>query len=495
MNNMNQGGLIEIIPDAQGTYNAFRSMGYENIATIADLMDNSIDANASEIRLTISDLDRIIIADNGSGMSYDVLCKAIQIGGKKVHDSEMDLGKYGLGLITASLSMGTLLKIITSSNGTFYTAVLDYDIVKKTNKFLVKIDKSTETEIENFALRTGNATSGTVVIINHCDRIEYASVDTFIKKAEDKIPQIFRSYIRDGKKIFINDKKINYIDPLFLGQPGTIMRVDKDIEINTPNGLETMHVLAVTVPDHGKAMNKKLHLNIPNQGFYIMRNNREIVAGYEFAEVFKKHNDFNLLRIELNFNSRLDEMMGVNIKKHDITPNNAIINDLIDVLSDTVANVRKEAKLRQKKAAAAPNPFKTNSATKMNTSAEATSSNGGSLFQAIADQAIPSVAGHPAENSDIEYEINTRFKTENDPLFEITISGNTANIWYNGNNRFYADNIINNDNGMGFKKGIDDIICSVAKSCLENHIAINLTQQILNTAAQKITGDNQDGGE
>lgn len=490
-------GLQRIIPDAGGTFSALRDMGYDNISAIADLMDNSIDAEATEIRLTIGESDKIIIADNGTGMPYNVLCKAIQIGGKKSHESVNDLGKYGLGLITASLSMSPRIKIITSFNGIFHTAILDYEVIAKSNDFLVEIRKSTPAEEQNFGIRTHNATSGTVVVLDKCDKIEYRSVDAFARRVADVVPQIFRYYIRDGKNIYINNTRLNYIDPLFLNQSGTIRRVDKDIEIRTLTGLEKMHILAVTIPDQGRAMNTKLRINQSTQGFYIMRNNREIAAGFEIPEVFGKHNDYNLLRIELHFDSCLDDMMGINIKKHDIVPNQVIINDLKEALADTVSIVRKEAKDKQKRKKD-DNPFKQGGANTGATGGGVEGVSAGSDTGAVSPfgtPAQPTAITQPTVTKSMKCKFNTRFKTPDDSLFEVSFSNDTINIWYNGANAYYANKIIGGDGGLGLKKDIDHIVGSLAQSCVECGITPVMTQRVLELAARKIEEESKDDGE
>ena len=123
--------IDNIMPDAAGTYFAIRNSGYENKNAIADLVDNSIDAGAKNIRITISDdftdeLPQIIIADDGCGMDMDTLRNALRLG-KTDHSSNSDLGKYGFGLKSASLSLGRKIKIVTKNKNKFSVAVFDYD--------------------------------------------------------------------------------------------------------------------------------------------------------------------------------------------------------------------------------------------------------------------------------------------------------------------------------------------------------------------------------
>ena len=346
MNNNSNLGVKEenILPEAKGLFQALSDMGYENTAAVADLVDNSIDAGATNIRITVSDdMNKIFIADDGTGMSADVLNTAIKLGGKKAHDNNSDLGKYGLGLITASLSLGRVLRVITKHDNKYNTAVLDYDVVCDMNKFIADFHMSTETEKSAFEFRTKNASSGTVIIIDKCDSIQYTKPKDLITALETNLGQVFRSFLRNGKHIYLNDAEVQITDPMLQDLAGVINIVDTNVEIRTTSGSEgIMHVLAVKIPDQKAKINKRLKLNIQGQGFYILRNNREIASALEFPEIFKKHNDFNLLRIEVSFNPELDSLMGINIKKHDVAPSKEVINALNEVLSEPIKKFRAE---------------------------------------------------------------------------------------------------------------------------------------------------------
>ena len=94
------------------------------------------------------------------------------------------------------------------------------------------------------------------------------------------------------------------------------------------------------LPNYDKKMSKSCGFNEENQGFYIMRNNREIISGLEFQSIFKKHPSFNFYRIELSFGSDLDEDMDVNVAKHSINPKDEIINEVKKVLLPYTSKMR-----------------------------------------------------------------------------------------------------------------------------------------------------------
>ena len=101
------GQLLENPPNARRTMEALREMGYDSYASILDIIDNSIDAQASIIRIEIAEQrgDVVItIDDDGSGMDEETLSEALRLGSDTERDPG-DLGKFGMGLVTASIGL------------------------------------------------------------------------------------------------------------------------------------------------------------------------------------------------------------------------------------------------------------------------------------------------------------------------------------------------------------------------------------------------------
>ena len=456
------GGQENILPDAAGLFYALRSMGYENTAAVADLIDNSIDAEASNVWVSIDDdLSKIFIADDGIGMSGETLRNAVRLGSKKVHNSGTDLGKYGLGLITASISMGRVIRIITKQDGIYNTVILDYDSIQEKNIFTADFYESTSSEISSFDFRTHGAKSGTVLIIDKCDKLQYTRAKDLISAIEEFIGEVFRVYLSEGKHIYINGSDVAFYDPLLLAVRGSRRLVDTDIDINSNTGVNgKIHVLAVKIPDQGAKANKSLHLNIKGQGFYILRNRREIASALEFPEIFKKHNDFNLLRIELSFNPDLDDLMGINLKKHDIAPSQEIINALKRVLDEPIRKVRDEMKKKQKMPHG-PNPFIPTNTPGTTTMPTIISGGGISVPPHIEK---PTTA--PGDDK-YTFKYSTFAGSENDPLFKVSVLSKEITIRYNICNDYYSRVILADDYGAKIKEALDSIIRSSIQAYLE----------------------------
>jgi DNA mismatch repair enzyme (predicted ATPase) len=113
-----QDTVEEVIPSAKRLINSLRSLGYEFPTAVAELIDNSIEADATEVVIKVEfdgENSWVMIADNGRGMSADTLKEAMRFGSAKVYN-ETSLGKFGLGLKTASFSQCKHWLVATRSN-------------------------------------------------------------------------------------------------------------------------------------------------------------------------------------------------------------------------------------------------------------------------------------------------------------------------------------------------------------------------------------------
>src|SRR5215472_4111000 len=93
--------LVSNPPNARRTMEALREMGYDSYASVLDIIDNSIDAQATVVSVDICELQGDIlidIEDNGCGMDYDTLNEALRLGSDTIRETA-DLGKFGMGLV------------------------------------------------------------------------------------------------------------------------------------------------------------------------------------------------------------------------------------------------------------------------------------------------------------------------------------------------------------------------------------------------------------
>ena len=172
-------------PNPKSTINSYRSFGYNLPTAIADIVDNSISALADKVCIEYKWLGRdsyIIISDNGKGMNRDELVLAMTPGSKdpEAQRDEKDLGRFGMGLKTASFSQCKRLTCVTKqSNYATIKRCWDIDFINSENEWQLLDEISDESFIE----RIDNQKSGTLILWEKLDRI-VGNVDIDKKKFE-----------------------------------------------------------------------------------------------------------------------------------------------------------------------------------------------------------------------------------------------------------------------------------------------------------------------
>lgn len=332
-------------PNAAKLISSLRNTGYDSYAAVEDIIDNAIDAQARSIKVIVEhekkDL-RITIADNGIGMNEAILDEALKLGSITDKEEVSDLGKFGMGLCTASISMARRLEVITQEKGSvcLYSSQ-DLDEITKRNEFVKVLRKANKQEADLLNELAGK--HGTVVVLSTVDRLSDSNTAQFSNKLSRDIGRIYRKFIEAGIEFRVNGRKIELIDPLVLGNKDTKVYSDEvyDLPETAVAGKknEKLRVKIVLLPDSSQEEAKLNAWNIRNQGFYVLRNNREIAAG-ETLDVFGKHNDFNRLRIELSFSATLDNEMGVRFSKDGVEPNQAITDFLKQEIGGQIKSIR-----------------------------------------------------------------------------------------------------------------------------------------------------------
>ena len=163
------------IPPSISMVESIRSFGYNFNTAIADLLDNSISANATKIQIHLEwnkGDPFIAILDNGDGMNDATLAKNVILGSKNPQEKrdKNDLGRFGLGLKTASFSMARELHIFskTEIEQICYRS-WDLDVIEKEQRWLIskKLPAWYETQIEDIRIKE----KGTLILWKNCDRL------------------------------------------------------------------------------------------------------------------------------------------------------------------------------------------------------------------------------------------------------------------------------------------------------------------------------------
>lgn len=340
-------------PNAAILIDALQNIGYDNISAITDIVDNSIDAGATKIQIQLENENeglKIMIIDNGKGMTKETLDQALKLGSDTLHDGISDLGKFGMGLSTAGLALANKTTVFTRSidENIIYKSMTDVNVIKKENAFVKLLCKADELDRIRFE-HLVNYESGTIVILEDCIGIKQNEFSTLKGKIIKNLSRIFRKFM-DRTEFWVNDTKINPDDPLRIGYdefPGTLISEDdydvkwKDIDGTEKHG--TLHIKIASLPECPRPVANKLGMNMKNQGFSVLRNNREILFGYlPDWEGIARHNDLNRFRGEISFSSDMDFAMGVNFRKNGIDMVDSIDNALRGQISPQIKTVRKK---------------------------------------------------------------------------------------------------------------------------------------------------------
>ena len=135
-----QGNAVELVPDPSRLIESLRDTGYEFNTALADIVDNSVAAWAERVDVTIEmtfDGEVVIrVADDGSGMDAEGLLNAMRYGSSH-RDDPASLGKFGMGLKTASTAFCRQLSLISRSDSSSETRriVWDLDHVAKVGRW------------------------------------------------------------------------------------------------------------------------------------------------------------------------------------------------------------------------------------------------------------------------------------------------------------------------------------------------------------------------
>ena len=337
----------ECLPNAYKLIESMRYMGYSFESAIADLIDNSITAMATKINIYMIPYDDpyIIIHDDGCGMDDEKLSEAMRMGSNPndVRD-ENDLGRFGLGLKTASLSLCRKLIVASKKNNKLSCYSWDLDYVKEKNKWLTI--QYSEEEINKMPMYNelmNNIENGTYILLKNFDRIKSTTNDfekTFNEKIDDTrnhIALVFHRFIQEGLNIYINNDKIEGRDPFLENNKATQPKRTEEIKIEdetiTVKPYILPHINKLTKEDIEKVGGKEDLKK--NQGFYIYRNKRLIIWGTWFRYV-RQEELSKLARIKVDIPNTLDKIWKIDIKKSTASIPDSIKKNLVKSIEDSI---------------------------------------------------------------------------------------------------------------------------------------------------------------
>jgi hypothetical protein len=324
---------VDHAPYAPALIESMRAVGYSLESAVADIIDNSVSAKARHIRLRFSPYREpyVAIIDDGCGMKPDELRAAMRHGSTNPGDtrSATDLGRFGLGLKTASLSQCRQLTVVTLRRGQLSAARWDLDVISRTQKWTLLLLDPKDIQTLPFIDALMAQETGTVVLWRSLDRLSAgeesieAGLGEGMVRVREHLALVFHRFLEgDGKiSMAINEDPIVGRDPFLTWHRATQILPEERIRID--GGV--VAIQPYILPHYSKLAAKELELAggeeglRRQQGFYVYRNRRLIIWGTWFR-LARQEELTKLARVRVDTPNSLDHLWTLDIKKSTAHP-------------------------------------------------------------------------------------------------------------------------------------------------------------------------------
>lgn len=382
---------------AQTLVASLRDVGYNHTTSaLCEHVDNAIEAGASEIRVYFRQSGKkgeyeidAAVYDNGRGMAPTILKVATSFGGSMSYNNRGGIGRFGMGMKTAALSMSPVLELYSwQERGAFYNMTLDVEAIGKERANLVELpdpELLTELPDEISQLFTkpmswpsdqneqlmftsdGNTlddrfgTSGTIVYMPKCDRLTYSKARTLVEHAVKEMARVYRRMIAQGLRLYVNNRLVEAVDPTYsmsnarhtkvldleVKQSALVLSKSVDVKINS-NGEATapITVKLYKLPiEEWYSLPRKILKNdlriFDGLTVSILRNGREVFAG-ELPELTTHHSVTHWYRVQIEFPGVLDEAFGVASNKQGVRMKEQVFNALKEAIGNDITTINDE---------------------------------------------------------------------------------------------------------------------------------------------------------
>lgn len=359
----------EAVPEASSMIETFRAIGYSLETAVADILDNSISAGAKNIyidRIWDGGNTVVTIRDDGYGMSSDEIVEAMRPGAHNPLDTRAasDLGRFGLGMKTASFSQCRKLTVISKKKGyhsAYWTWDLDYVAITHKWELIRWIP-------EVFTNALDKQDSGTMIIWTELDRVipPTTSPDDFAAKqkfsdawarVKSHIAMTFHRFIENNDiSIYWGENVIEPWNPFCLTEKKTQIFPTENLYF----GNSKAEVKGYILPHKNNFSTEEKYRQAEGmygypalQGFYVYRGKRLLLAG-SWLNLFRKEDHYKLVRICIDLPNTLDSEWQIDIKKSTAIPPLSCREQLrsyaLDVRNKGMEVYRHRGKILKKKA-------------------------------------------------------------------------------------------------------------------------------------------------
>ncbi|MGW7523056.1 ATP-binding protein [Streptomyces sp. NPDC054783] len=327
-------------PDPAGMVASLSSLGYSLEAAVADLVDNSISAKARRIDVEFTwagGNSWIAVVDDGEGMTGEQLVTAMTVAARGPHTvrTSTDLGRFGVGLKSASFSQARQLTVASSAGGEWSIRTWDLDVVEASGRWLLRCGADTETTALIDRLRDG-AAKGTIVVwrrlrgfhsqeVGEADEKVQQQFYAEAERTESHLGMVFARFLTGlGRRtIRVSGTPVEPWDPFLVTHP-SVQRLPVE---HLPLGEDSVRVEAFVLPSAQRLSEHAYDRAagpagwLGQQGFYVYRRDRLILAGdWLGLPGMRREERFNLARIAVDIPVETDTDWGVDVRKASVVP-------------------------------------------------------------------------------------------------------------------------------------------------------------------------------
>lgn len=335
-------------PDAMAF--SLRAFGYDLAMAIADLVDNSIFAGASNVWISYAWNDGapwVRVLDDGSGMNHDDLITAMTLGSRNPLERRepKDLGRFGLGLKTASFSQCKKVTVYTKTEGkTAELRYWDLDYLNETRKW--KIGCVADSNMLPLVVELDSLKCGTLVLWQKLDRMTVDLSDTDVEQSflnaflevKNYIEMVFHRYLNDSFKklnIYVGKGVCMPWDPFLISNSFTQELSSERYENSK------ISVIPYVLPHVSKRDDNENTSGAgpkgwnAQQGFYVYRNRRMIVSGGYLNLGLLPEEHYKLARIKLDITNDMDHEWSIDVRKAVASPPENLKGELLRIARAT----------------------------------------------------------------------------------------------------------------------------------------------------------------
>ena len=353
---------VIVPPFAPAMLGSLRALGYSFEAALADIVDNSVAARASQVDIQFRTHPQpyVAIIDDGHGMLPDALVDAMRHGGlgPAQERSDGDLGRFGLGLKTATLSQCRRLTVATLRDGIMSAAVWDLDTVEAKRDWVLGILSPDEISHLPHIAELAASDHGTIVLWENLDRATAGetsherALGELLDLGRSHLSLVFHRYLggQDGGpqlQVTLNNARVVPADPFLLSNRATQTLPGESVSIEGATVTFRPYIL----PHLSKMTREQLALAggeeglRRHQGFYVYRNRRLITHGTWFR-LLRQEELTKLARVQVDIPNSLDHLWALDVRKSMAHPPEAVRAELGRVIERIAGTSRQVYRFR-----------------------------------------------------------------------------------------------------------------------------------------------------